>query len=56
MKLRRLMQVARRGRSLPKGNVVRHSKIGREMQRWVGSITSLPSRVWSPATTRRVPA
>jgi hypothetical protein len=28
MKLRRFMQIARRGRSLPKGSIVRHSKIG----------------------------
>ena len=28
MKLRRLMQIARRGQSLPKRSVVRHSKIG----------------------------
>jgi hypothetical protein len=27
MKLRRLMQIVRRGQSLPKGSVVRHSKI-----------------------------
>jgi hypothetical protein len=35
MKLRRLMQIARRGESLPKGSVVRHSKIDRRMTRWV---------------------
>ena len=31
MKLRRLMQIARRGQSLPKGSVVRHSKIAPPM-------------------------
>jgi hypothetical protein len=31
MKLRRLMQIARRGQSLPKRSVVRHSKIGPRM-------------------------
>ena len=31
MKLRRLMQIARRGQSLPKRSVVRHSKIGPPM-------------------------
>jgi hypothetical protein len=35
MKLRRLMQIARRGQSLPKGSVVRHSKIGPPMTLWV---------------------
>jgi hypothetical protein len=31
MKSRRLMQIARRGQSLPKGSVVRHSKIAPPM-------------------------
>jgi hypothetical protein len=31
MKLRRLIQIARRGQSLPKGTVLRHSKIAPPM-------------------------
>jgi hypothetical protein len=34
------MQIARRGQSLPKGSVVRHSKIGRQVKRWVNRFTS----------------
>ena len=40
MKLRRLMQIARRGQSLPKGSVVRHSKIAPPM---TGSGQTRPS-------------
>ena len=35
MKLRRLMPIASRGQSLPKGSVVRHSKIAPRMTLWV---------------------
>jgi hypothetical protein len=38
MKLRRLMQIARRGQSLPKGSVVRHSKIASSATLWVNSV------------------
>jgi hypothetical protein len=44
MKLRRLMQNARRGPSLPKGSVVRHSKIRAQMTLWVNRYTCDPSR------------
>jgi hypothetical protein len=50
MKLRRLMQIARRGQRLPKGSVVRHSKIAPPMTGSghtrsfgdVGSMSGLP--------------
>src|SRR5262249_11219376 len=41
MKLRRLMQIARRGQSLPKGSVVRHSKIRPLMTRWVDAVEKI---------------
>jgi len=44
MKLRRLMQIAVRGQSLPKGSVVRHSKIGPPMTLWVIFVRSARSR------------
>ncbi len=45
MKSRRLMQIARRGQSLPKGSVVRHSKIGPPMKLWVIRVGGHRSRL-----------
>src|SRR5262249_34912920 len=47
MKLRRLMQKARRGQSLPKGSIMRHSKIGH---------SASPCAAWSGAFSDQVTA
>jgi hypothetical protein len=41
-------KIARWGQSLPKGSVVRHSKIDRQMQRWVDAVEKVSEKkLWN---------
>src|SRR6516164_2488382 len=51
MKLRRLMQNCPSRTSLPKGSVVRHSKIGPPMTLWLFSLSCEPPLIRSSSTT-----